>query len=148
MREFSRMMMFGLLILFCLVGLLLIRLGAASYEEVRYLSESQFKQRTPIGYITNKIRTYDKTYPIEIREKEGQNILVLKEGHYETWIYCLDQKLYEAYVSEGSDLGLDVGFEIMDLEALDFRQLKEALEVTVKPQGKASYTLLFANETR
>lgn len=148
MRGFSRIMMFGLLILFCLVGLFLIRLGAASYEEVRYLSESQFEQRTPIGYITNKIRTYDGAYPIEIREKEGQNILVLKEGNYETWIYCLDHKLYEAYVSAGSDLGLDVGFEIMNLDSLDFRPLEKALEVTLKPQGKVAYTLLFANETR
>lgn len=145
MRELSKVMMFGLLILFVLVGTLLIHVGISGYEEVRTASKLQFEQRTPMGYIANKIRAHSNNdYPIEIREKEGQNILVLREGSYETWIYCLNNKLYEAYVSINSPLGLEFGFELMNLEQLDFKQTEDYLEVTLKPQNQKSQTLLFA----
>lgn len=152
MRGLSKVMMFVLLILFCLVGTLLIRIGIASYEEERAISKEQFDQRTPSGYITNKIRQHNVLYPIEIRKQEGRQVLVLTEEvegeFYETWIYCLNHKLYEAYVSAGSHLALESGFELMDLEELSFSKNDRCLRVQLKTKNQDGYELLFEGGNR
>lgn len=152
MGGLNKWMMLCLLILFCLVGSILIRVGIVSYEEAREASCKQFDIRTPSGYITNKIRSHNGIEGFEIREQEGQQVLVLPEEEegkvYETWIYCLDHKLYEAYVAQGATLRLESGFELMDLEGLSFRNSGNCLSVQLKTKNQEVYELLFQGGSR
>lgn len=147
MRELSKWMMLCLLILFCLVGSILIRVGIASYEQTQLVSHKLFDVRTPSGYITNKLRGHNIVEGIEVRQQEGQQILVLSEKEdgvvYERWIYCFDHKLYEAYMTAGSQLSLDLGFELMDLESLSFEQHNNDLTVRFETTKHEVYELLF-----
>lgn len=147
MRGLSKWMMLCLLILFCLVGSILIRVGIASYEQTQRASYEQFNIRTPSGYITHKIRAHNAVEDMEIRIQEGHQVLVLsqeEEGQvYETWIYCLNHKLYEAYVTKGSTLSLESGFELMDLENLSLENNGRCLRIRLETKQKEVYELLF-----
>ena len=152
MSGLSKWMMLCLLILFCLLGSTLIRVGIASYEETQEASYEQFNLRTPSGYITNKIRKHNAIEDVEIREQEGYQVLVLAEeveGEvYETWIYCMNHKLYEAYVAEGTKLNLESGFELMELEALSFTDNGRCLRVHLTTKQQKEYELLFQGGSR
>jgi len=147
MRKMNRWMLLVLLILFCLVGTLLIRIGIVSYKNEQLVSMQQLHIRMPSDYITSQIREHNVAYPIEVRMQGGYQVLVLlseEEGMvYETWIYCLNHKLYEAYVSVGSTLRLESGKELMELENLEFKKGGKCLTVTFETKDQKSYELLF-----
>lgn len=131
MKKLSQLGIPIILILFLSVGFLMISISARSYETIVNRSDANFEIRTPIYYIANKIRQKDGYKAVNIREIEGQQILVLEEvieGQiYETWIYAYNHKLCEAYVTKGANVTLDSGFELLDIEGLTFEKQKNGL---------------------
>lgn len=133
--------------LFCMVGIVLVQIGIASYRENLTVSKSQFDIRTPIGYISHKVKRQNAVIPMEVRKKDGTTILVLPDQvdgrWYETWIYEWDHHLYEAYVEKDSSLGLQSGFELMEIGGLTFSQTNECISVKLTTKEQKQYELLF-----
>ena len=105
----------------------------------------------PLSYINSKIkRNIDSK--VYIKEIQGQDVLILSEEYdgeiYETWIYCYEGRLYEAFMLKGMELDLRDGIEVMELYELQFScKAIGLLEVTVGTGDGNRFTKLIKIET-
>lgn len=100
----------------------LVALGAKVYKQIEKDARGNFESRTPLSYLTMKIRQNDRVGGVQIRNLEGQEALVLLEEvegvKYETWIYSYDEALREVYIEAGDKMSLENGMPIMPLRDL------------------------------
>lgn len=147
MEKLEKWMVLMLMTLFCMVGMVLVQIGIASYRENLSVSKKQFDIRTPVGYISHKVKRQNAVMPMRVRQQEGVTVLVLSDQidgeNYETWIYEWNHHLYEACVTEGSQLSLESGFELMEIESLVFSQKENCIIAKLTTKEQKSYELLF-----
>lgn len=136
--------MLCLLILFGIVGILLVKINVVTHEKAEVTSKKQDETRAFNDYMTSKIREHNQCYPIEIRTIEENQVLVLdNQNTYETYIYCLNQKLYEANIEKGNPFALDKGDYVMDLEEVSFHYNEGCLMIQFTTKNKVTHELLF-----
>ena len=94
-------MLFVLLLygMFTLLSLLMILIGTSVYK--RSVSESDIRSNTraSLSYVANKIRAGDAAGMISLEKREGIELLVIREGSFETLIYYYDGTLREDFSS-------------------------------------------------
>lgn len=126
------------MIVLCMTSMVVI--GANVYISIEEDMEENYMRRTPIAYMTNKIRQNDK-YDCVTIINEPHDLLVLKEVYeeiiYETWIYEYDGYLYELYIEEGTEVELEDGMPIMEVNGLKMHQDVAQLSFSyLDPQGE------------
>lgn len=114
-----------LLLVFILCSVFTILIGSRVYENIRARDDAAFYSDTALGYVTNKVRQADRSDSIEIRDIEGNNVLVLTSVSAdgildETWIYTMDGFLKELYSEKDSGLTVSDGLDIMECAPLSF----------------------------
>ena len=115
----------ALLCIFAFGALMVVVLGANTYKGIKSDMDSNFEFRTPLSYISTKIRQHDDINSIRISNMEGTDILVLESIDAgvpcETLIYEYDGSLYEVYLEKGTPFKLDEGLAIIPCNGLTFK---------------------------
>lgn len=112
-----------LLCVFAFTSLLLIIFGANVYKGVADKMDQNFQLRTPLSYISTKVRQYDASGAIWLEEKENTTALVLETVDRgqpcQTWIYEYDNALCEVYIDKGANFALSDGIAMIPSHGLD-----------------------------
>lgn len=111
--------------------LMLVYMGTSVYKSVTQQMEQHYVTRTAQAYIVEKIRQNDKSGTISAGEVKGRPALILKETvedeEYVTYIYADDGKLKELFVKADSELSLDMGMEMLDVEDFSIEETRKGL---------------------
>lgn len=109
--------------------LLLVYMGTGVYRSVTSQMERHYSTRTAQAYITEKIRQNDSGRSISAEEFEGKSALVFRENVgekvYVTYIYEDDGQLKELLTRENSQVSLDGGTSLLDLQEFQVRELED-----------------------
>jgi hypothetical protein len=120
----------ALLCVFAFGALIAVILGSNTYQNIKEATDSNYELRTPLSYISTKIRQSDSVDSIRIIRKEGIDALVLEtvdNGEVcETWIYEYQGSLCEVYLEKGTPFQLEDGLAIIPGNGLEF-DLKDGL---------------------
>lgn len=133
--------LFSLLLLFVFLisAIFLILIGSQVYTNIREKNSQSFSTDTASNYIINKVRQFDHSEAITIREIEDTSILVLiseQEGSiYETWIYAEDGVLKELFTPQNSGLTKKDGLSILPcyFATFSFEEKTRLLTITLQP---------------
>ncbi len=106
---------------FFVLGLLLLTIvGLRYYGNISTKTDTSYKSRTSLLYLTNKIRQSDVSAGVSIRDWEDGQILVFGETiegkRYETRIYLYNEALYEVFCPETNAFSPDSGQRITKAE--------------------------------
>ena len=130
-----------LLCIFAFGSLMTVILGSNAYKGIKEDMDSNFELRTPLSYISTKIRQNDSIGSIQIINKEGTDALVLENPDNgeicQTWIYEYQGSLYEVYLKKGTPFNLEDGLDIIPSYGLDFKLEGNLLQIKAADhQGK------------
>lgn len=121
------MAILSLLCIFIVGSLILMNVGVHVYKNIVESNGQNFRLRSSLSYVATKVRQYDKTDAICVEEKDGIQMLVLKEQidgvEYETRIYSYDGALRELFQEKGMEYKPADGLEIMEI--MDFQVEKD-----------------------
>ena len=122
------------LVLFCTFAisvLMVLMVGASSYNDVTDSMTANYEDRTGVGYIAEKVRHYDADGGVDVGSFDGQNALILNENidgeQYATYIYCYDGFIRELFTEAGNDLPPEAGEEIIQAEDFQAEKLTDGL---------------------
>lgn len=123
----------ALLCVFAFGALMAVILGSNTYKEIKDNMDSNYELRTPLSYISTKIRQHDDADSIQIITKEGTDALVLESLDAgvlcQTWIYEYNDSLYEVYLDKGTEFNLEDGIAIVPSYGLAFDLENNLLKV-------------------
>ncbi|WP_206457775.1 DUF4860 domain-containing protein [Anaerovorax sp. IOR16] len=145
----SAQFLFIMLLFFALAisALFTILFGAKVYENIGQRMEDNFKQITPLAYISNQIKQSDRFDSVSITTLEGISVLKLSQTYndqeYETLIYYQDGSVKELFTSVDSGLTLDAGIEIMKTDGIFFEMISEDL-LRVETKGSEGQSILIS----
>ncbi|MDF3002781.1 MAG: hypothetical protein K0Q48_2900, partial [Bacillota bacterium] len=112
----------ALLCLFSFGSLMAVVMGANTYMKIKDSSDSAFELRTPLSYISMKVRQHDEINSVAVVQKEGINALVLEgldgEELCQTWIYEYKGNLCEVYLEKDTAFELENGMAILPSHGL------------------------------
>ncbi|MBE6033104.1 DUF4860 domain-containing protein [Aminipila sp.] len=140
--------LFTMILLFALAisALFTILFGARIYENVGTRMDENFGTTTALSYISNKVKQNDKSDMISVQNIENTSVLKLSEVYdgqvYSTLIYCKDGNLKELFSSEDSGLTLEDGINIMELQGMSFKMIKDNLLKVKITDENSNYLLL------
>lgn len=143
------LMVLGLLLLFTLSSLFLIRSGSDLYERMSQSKDYQTDIRIATAYINNKLRQNDIADSIQIKKAATGNMaLVLTEKHsgipYDTWVFSKDGYLKETMVPHLEEPDLDQSFEIIKLSSMNVKMLENhTLQVDLKDERQQKVQLIY-----
>lgn len=126
----------ALLCVFSFGALITVVLGSNTYRNIKEDTDSNYELRTPLSYISTKIRQNDSVDSIRIIQKEGTDALVLEtvdNGETcQTWIYEYQGSLCEVYVESGTSFQLEDGLAMIPSSGLEFDLKNGLLKVSAK----------------
>ncbi len=113
------MILFGV---FALSVLMVLMMGAQSYQGVVTSMKESYEERTCLQYIATKINHYSGENAVTVTEFGDGSALALTEtiggNNYITYIYLYNGYAMELFCEEGINLSPSAGFTIMELEGL------------------------------
>jgi len=143
------------LIIFCVFAvsvLMVLILGAGTYERVTALSRDGYTDRSILSYIWTKVKNSDSADCICVGEFNGLSALYIEEEFgqikYRTTIYQYNGWVCELFYEKGLDFEPEDGARIIQFDDLSFKKLENGLikvssgdnELLIFPRGKASGT--------
>jgi hypothetical protein len=142
----------SLLCIFAIGSLLVVVLGANIYKEITSSMDSNFQFRTPLSYISTKVRQNDDYQSVRVEEKEGTDALVLSRTDggeiCETWIYEYDQSLCEVYITKGTSFQLADGIAMIPSYGLEISLENNLLKLQAKDQQGMARSLTISLRTQ
>lgn len=112
-----------ILILMCAFtgfALVLVSIGAGSYDKVLTNVENNSELRLPLTFISNKLHQSDEFNSVELIDKDGTTALVLnskdKNNSYENWIFVYNGNLCELLIKSGDAFKWEDGIIVMPVE--------------------------------
>jgi hypothetical protein len=139
------------LVLFCTFAvsvLMVLMVGAESYNDVTDSMVDNYTERTGVGYIAEKIRHFDTADGIETGTFDNQNALIIYKNidgsMYATYIYCYDGYIRELFTETDNKLSADAGEEIIAAAGFKAETVSEDLiKVTcIMDDGSEPYIIL------
>jgi hypothetical protein len=129
------MMLFTVFALFLTLVLLT---GASSFRKVSEKAEERFTERTPLLYVTQKVRAADRSDSVRIAEIDNIPVLILTKpygddfgnsGEIYVYIYEHDGFLKEFYAFDFDDSlpRLEIGEALFPVKSMDFEWVTESL---------------------
>ena len=104
---------------FAVGSLVLCNVGVRVYKNIVVNNNENFKQRTSLLYMATKIRQYDQTDAISMKEIDGINVLVLQEPihtEYETYVYFQDGAIKELLTEKANPAELSAGLKVVEVK--------------------------------
>lgn len=116
---------FVLLVIFTLLSLLLVIVGAQTYRGIVESADMNTEHRILTNYIANRLRSSDRSGGISV-EQYGEITAIVQHvtidgAAYETRIYCEDGKLCEQFVSADVAFDSAMGRSISSIAKMDAR---------------------------
>lgn len=122
------MALFGL---FAASVLMVLMLGAKSYQGLVTTTKESYEERICLQYIATKVSHYSGDGAVSVTQFGDGGALVLKETldgwDYVTYLYLHDGQVKELFCEADVELGPDAGFAIMDVEGLTIGLSQENL---------------------
>ena len=126
------------LIIFCVFAvsvLMVLVLGASTYEKVTEMSRDGYTDRSVLSYIWTKVKNSDESGMIYIGDFHGLSALYIEEyvkeelgdTLYQTAIYQYNGWVYELLSEEGLEFYPEDGSQIIRLDDLKFQELENGL---------------------
>ncbi|WP_027399648.1 DUF4860 domain-containing protein [Anaerovorax odorimutans] len=148
-RSVELILILILLCIFSFTCLLLVSFGSNIYKEITKEMDSNFQLRTPLSYISTKIRQYDAEDAIWLEEKDGITALVLESDDAgelcQTWLYEYKGYLYELYIEKGTNFNLDDGIAIIPSYGLKLSMAnQDSIYIRSYDSNKKSMRLLLS----
>lgn len=118
------------LTLFCTFAvsvLMVLMMGASSYNSVTRAMESNYEDRTAAGYIAEKVRHFDSHGSITAGKFDGADALLLKQQaddgtEYITYIYYYDGYIRELMTEDNSGMTAEAGEKVLEAEDLSVKE--------------------------
>lgn len=131
---FDFIFILALLCVFAFGTLIAVILSSNTYKEIKLATDSNFEFRTPLSYVSTKVRQNDEINSVQIIQKDGIDALVLEthdnDHTYQTWIYEYQDFLYEVYIEKGTPFQLDDGLALIPSYGLEFKMDDNVLHIT------------------
>ncbi|QOX63386.1 DUF4860 domain-containing protein [Anoxybacterium hadale] len=141
----------ALLCLFSFGSLMAVVMGANTYMKIKDASDSAFELRTPLSYISMKVRQHDEINSVAVVQKEGINTLVLEgldgEELCQTWIYEYQGNLCEVYLEKDTAFKLEDGMAILPSHGLTLEMLNGILTVEAEDHNGKTQRLTLSLRT-
>ena len=139
--------LFFVLMLFCVfsvISLMLVSIGAKSYQRTADAMDKNYQTRTSLSYVANKVRATGSD-GVRLVSMGGTDVLTLSEQidnqQYQTMIYYQDGALYELFVPQGTHTSLEQASEIMQVDHFSYRIEGNLLILTSSPKDGAAQSL-------
>lgn len=145
-----------LFVLFAGSILMVLLLGASSYEKLVQRDQESYNGRTGVQYIAAKLRHNDEADCVQVGSfSERDNInadeiptLYLRMGtegeFYYTKIYYYDGYIREVLCAEDSGLEPEAGQEILPARGLLFTQENSLIQVTILDENQKEHQISLA----
>lgn len=145
----SGVFIFFLIGLFALTSLTLTLVGTKVYQRINADAQANSDARLALSYLCNRVRTFDATGKIAVKEREGLSILCLYETYdeecYETAIYVSDGELRERFASAEDAFDPSDGEALLAVQSLDFEMpAQNLLEAKLQLANGETRTLRMA----
>lgn len=122
------LILFGL---FATSTIILIILGAGTYESTVAHMHSNYNTRTAVSYLTEKFRQADQYDAISIGSIQDVPALTFSENidgeNYVTYIYAYEGKLYELFARKDIEMYPDSGQSVLAVSDFTVEQIKPNL---------------------
>lgn len=134
-----------LLFLFLCSAIMLVILEVVTYEHITQSSLEQVDIRSPIQYLTERIRSFDCKEGIEVKKVQGVDALVFTEvegeNTYETWLYGYNGSLCEMSRCKTDTFKLEDGKVIAKVNNLSIKTVQPNLiKVKLKDHAGREHT--------
>lgn len=120
--------------LFTVSALILVTVGAETYQNTVENMDRNYETRTSVAYLTEKLRQNDSMDSISLSALSGEPALMMTQEingkNYSTWLYFYDGYLKELLMLQDGNLGtdtLDAGQNIMKLSGLTLTEMSDHL---------------------
>ncbi|MDD3402352.1 MAG: DUF4860 domain-containing protein [Hespellia sp.] len=121
----------ALLFVFAASSFVVIILAANIYSHTTTASSEHYDTRTPVSYVTEKIRQADLHGQVSIGTFDGLESLVLSQQYgeksYTTYIYAYDGTLMELFIQDGVQAKAKDGTEIMEVNVFHMEETRPGL---------------------
>lgn len=111
--------------------LMVLMMGAQSYQGVVTSMKESYEERTCLQYIATKVAHYSGTDAVTVTEYGDGSALALKEtindNEYITYIYLYQGQAMELFCESDVELDPEAGFSIMDVEGLTIESVSSQL---------------------
>lgn len=127
---------------FAIGSLVLANVGVRVYKNIVVSNSNNFKLRTSLSYLATKIRQYDEKGAIRIEEKDGVDVLMLKEddaGNYYTQIYFYDGAVRELVAIKGNTYKRKDGMPIIEVTEFEMK-VKEGNHIEIAAKNSEGET--------
>jgi len=135
---------------FALFLTLVLLTGASSFRSVSEGTEERYTERTPLLYVSQRIRSADRAGMIKITEIDNiPALLMLSEpygdgivsGEIQIYIYYHDGFLKEFYAFDGEAPRLEIGQAIFPADSAEFELITSSL-IKITINGKSIFVNL------
>ena len=104
--------------LFFLLAMGIALFGSRIYRGAVRTADANDVRRTALSYLVNQIRRNDTAGGVRVGSFDGLDTIVLADGGYVTYLYCLDGQLRELYMEAGADLAPEAGLPVLPADSL------------------------------
>jgi hypothetical protein len=136
-----------LFLLLSALSVSVILAGSTVYEKISANMDGNYDRRVTFSYLATKIRQNDTSGGIFVRQKDGVDMIAIKESDTEiTYIYYFDGYIREIFVDTDTVFELDWGDGIIKAEGFDFVFVENKGEIEMKltdSGGKVQTTKIF-----
>lgn len=141
-----------LLALFCVFlisALFIVLFGARIYKSCVAHMDENFKSRTALAYVTEKVRCHDHEGGVDVQKIDGKDVLILSEvigeQTYLTYLYEKDGYLCELTADEKFDFHFAGGTQILPMQKFSIQEVSSsAYELSVVDESGGSHRYLIA----
>jgi len=110
----------SLFTVFAILLTLVLLMGASSFKSVSVNAQERYEQRTPLLYVSQKIRGFDRVDSVKITETNGINTLVLSDEFHDIYIYEYNGYLTEFLAFSGDNPRLEIGISLFKVQSVKF----------------------------
>ncbi|MDR1070385.1 MAG: DUF4860 domain-containing protein [Gracilibacteraceae bacterium] len=112
-------------------ALFVVMTGTNVYRQTVTRMDDHFDLRTPLAYVTAKVRQSDDAGAVYLAELGGGPALVLEQvfgdSVYQTWIYYHEGALKEVLLEKGAKLEPSYGLAIMETPGFSMERVEDGL---------------------
>ena len=122
---------FILFFMFIVLSLILIIFADDSYKKMRNQVEGTFNSTAIVGYVSNKIKSYDENEcAIKIKKNNNKYSMLGLENNKEkliTYVYIKDNYICENVVKKGSKMDENSGQRLFQAKNLEFEKINDKM---------------------
>ena len=134
---------FALLAAFALLSLVVVVIGAKTYQTINKTADEAHSYRTGMSYLIGKARGADEAGMLALQSENGMDVLVLGSTYdsqrYNTYIYCVNGAIKEYFAADTQAFDASYGEEILKAQELHFTLEDKVLTISMTDAAGNNY---------